>query len=49
MSNKGFMVALGTAVTAVITFLAAASDFLPSFIIPFLVVLYPLYILYIMR
>lgn len=49
MSNKGFMLALGTAVTAIIGFLATAANLLPDFVIPFLVVLYPLYILYIMR
>ena len=49
MRNKGFMIIVGGAVAAVITFLASATDLLPSFLVPFVLVLYPLYIVYMVR
>lgn len=49
MSNKGFMVILGGAVAAAIAVIAGATELLPSFLVPFVCVLYPLYVIYMVR
>lgn len=49
MNNKGFMIFLGGAVTAVISFLATATNLLPSFLVPYVAVFYALYVIYMVR
>lgn len=49
MRNKGFMVILGGAVASAIAVIASATDLLPAFLVPFVCVLYPLYVIYMVR
>lgn len=49
MNNKGFMILLGGAVCAVIVYLSSVVQLIPSFLTPFVGVLYAVYIIYMVR
>lgn len=49
MSNKGFLILLGGCIVTVVAVLAIVSSFLPSFIAPFVITLYGLWIIYMTR
>ena len=49
MNNKGYIMLLGGAVAAVVVFLNSAINFIPSFLVPFVIVLYGLFIIYMTR
>lgn len=49
MSNKGFMIILGGSVCAVIVYLSSIVQLLPSFLAPFVGVLYAVYVIYMVR
>lgn len=49
MSNKAFLVLLGGCVITIITVLATVAGFVPSFLAPFVIAVYGLYIIYMTR
>lgn len=48
-SNKGLLVVLGGCVVAVIAVMATITGFIPSFVAPFAIALYGLWIIYMTR